>query len=466
MDLTQDLKKPGRLDRFINLGFGPIIGLKGDEFSWKGLGSKLAFNCRKIEIETWTREKVGYHVVIDEPYGKLTKSLPEKPSALIYKLPGSEFKHSGTILKVLGFEGGRTDRDYRFENIKNFLIQRTLIGCTKERVSPNCKLKVLGKEETIETGYRFISKVDSEDWRTVVIAPPIEKTEKCSDGSEVKVVIKGGFTLQTEKVSEILGFNMSPKNRNIGIILSVKGIPYFDLDYYEFRGNLDPIKRMANIVVECDEIFEIMDLARGGYRGGDEKSDAFERALRAGIVEILDRDDYKHYMNSKRKEELREKSKTLEERKKSLMSKTQKYVFLEGSDEPIHKEPENEHDTLAVLWKLEGADKMPFSHFKTIDHTSTRKGGIDIIAHLREDEAGEMKKFASIEVEHTFERFESHGHYPPQTSYVVCWEVSDPDTLEKAVERYKYFKKIDSHMMEVFEIKNFPGLSTKVLDND
>lgn len=56
MNYTGDLKNPGRLDRFINLGFSEIVGFKGDEFSWKGLGSKLAFNRRHLEIETWTRD--------------------------------------------------------------------------------------------------------------------------------------------------------------------------------------------------------------------------------------------------------------------------------------------------------------------------------------------------------------------------------------------------------------------------
>jgi len=463
MNLTQDLEKPGRLDRFINLGYGPIVGFGGDEFSWKGLGAKLTFNSRRIEIYTWTREKEGHHVVIDEPFEKLTKSPPEKPKAIIYELPKSDFRHSGTILKVLGFEDGSTDRDYSLDNIKNFLIQRTLIGCTKERKLPICSLKVLDQEEIITPGYRFIRKLNDKDWRTVVINPPIEKIQRCSDGSEVKVKIKGGFTLQTEKMSEFLEFNMSPKNRNIGIILSVKGIPYFELDYYEFRGNLDPIKRMANIVVECDEIFGIMDLARGDYRREDKKSKAFEKALKDGIAEVLLREDYRIYMDNKRREELKEKSRTLDERKDLLISRTQEFVFIEGIDGPIHKVPDNEHDTLAILWKLEGANKIPFSYFKTLDHTSTRKGGIDLIGHIREEDAGETKMFVTIEVEHTFENFEHHDHYPPQTSYVICWEISDPDILEK-INDYKYFKKFDSHIIEVFKMKNFPKVSLNVLE--
>src|SRR5579862_9849228 len=54
MKLTRDLENPGRLDRFLNIGFGGAAGLKGDKYSWKGLGSKLMLNCRRLELETWT----------------------------------------------------------------------------------------------------------------------------------------------------------------------------------------------------------------------------------------------------------------------------------------------------------------------------------------------------------------------------------------------------------------------------
>ena len=41
MDYTENQKVPGRLDRFLGLGFSAIVGRQSDEFSWKGLGSKL-----------------------------------------------------------------------------------------------------------------------------------------------------------------------------------------------------------------------------------------------------------------------------------------------------------------------------------------------------------------------------------------------------------------------------------------
>jgi len=41
MNFTGRQDLPGRLDRFLGLGLSAIVGQQADEFSWKGLGSKL-----------------------------------------------------------------------------------------------------------------------------------------------------------------------------------------------------------------------------------------------------------------------------------------------------------------------------------------------------------------------------------------------------------------------------------------
>src|SRR5207249_1857876 len=43
-----------RLNRFLSLGLSAVVGAKSDEFSWKGLGSKLAFHSRRLVVETYT----------------------------------------------------------------------------------------------------------------------------------------------------------------------------------------------------------------------------------------------------------------------------------------------------------------------------------------------------------------------------------------------------------------------------
>ena len=54
MNYTETADLPGRLDKFLGLGLSGIVGIQSDEFSWKGLGSKLAYQSRRVEIETCT----------------------------------------------------------------------------------------------------------------------------------------------------------------------------------------------------------------------------------------------------------------------------------------------------------------------------------------------------------------------------------------------------------------------------
>ncbi len=50
IDYTGATSAPGRLDGFFGPGLSSIVGVKGDEFSWKGLGSKLAYHSQRIEL--------------------------------------------------------------------------------------------------------------------------------------------------------------------------------------------------------------------------------------------------------------------------------------------------------------------------------------------------------------------------------------------------------------------------------
>lgn len=53
MDYTNDPKKLGRLDKFLNAAQGKQAGLEGDEFGAKGFGAKLLYNSERVEVETW-----------------------------------------------------------------------------------------------------------------------------------------------------------------------------------------------------------------------------------------------------------------------------------------------------------------------------------------------------------------------------------------------------------------------------
>ena len=66
---------------------------------------------------------------------------------------------------------------------------------------------------------------------------------------------------------------------------------------------------------------------------------------------------------------------TLEARKKKLEDPEQRWVFWHdagGKERIIHREPANEMDALATLWKLEGLGALPFHTFKTLEHWRKR----------------------------------------------------------------------------------------------
>ena len=69
-------EKPGRLDRFLGLGLSCISGFAADEFAWKGLGSKLAYHSKRVEIET-NDGKIAYRAIINEPWSTIERG--EKP---------------------------------------------------------------------------------------------------------------------------------------------------------------------------------------------------------------------------------------------------------------------------------------------------------------------------------------------------------------------------------------------------
>ena len=451
MNYTHSMETPGRLDRFIHFGFSGIAGFKVDEFSWKGLGSKLSYNCRKLEIQTWTGEGVGYKVEVHEPREKFMKVPPEVPRPLLYKMPPDAFSKPGTRIKVLGYDIGQS---YTFDRLKNYLLYRTVVGCTKPRELPNVTLRVLGEEEAIKSGFPFIKKESDEDWRTVEIKPQIEVTEYAEDGTPVTVTLKGGFTLDTGK------FHLSPKRYNTGAILSVKGIPYFPLDFNEYRGAFQLMSKLCSMVAECDQMERSLSLDRNWYVKS-KVSRAFEKALKKCFRKLLELDDYKLLIHNMEEEEKKRKGKNLESRKQALMAADQKYVFVEGVEGCIHRQPDNEHDTLALLWKLEGMNKIPLRFFKTYEHTAI--SGIDIIGELQEKEGYEVQKFVSIEVEFAFHRFMLHRHSPAQTRYIFCWEVADPEALDKTELPFKYRKIIDDRIVEVYEIRRFPGIQVQPL---
>lgn len=150
MNYTGNINMLGRLDRFLGLGISGITGKESDEFSWKGLGSKLAYQSRRVEIETCPG---GNHplmeVKINEPWKTINDNNIPKPR--ITQHPADQ---KGTKIRVIGHPPHRLENPFTFQEIKTFLLHRTFSGFTHEREKePQIILSVLGKIEELEFGF-------------------------------------------------------------------------------------------------------------------------------------------------------------------------------------------------------------------------------------------------------------------------------------------------------------------------
>lgn len=465
MTFTGDTNNPGRLDRFIGLAFSKSAGLKGDYWGWKGLGSKLMLNCSKMVVETWTGLSTDfvYKIEVFNPRTSLLSEPPQEPVYELTKRESNSADRKGTKVDIFGYDGGKST--YSFEDLKRYLYLNTAVGLTKDLGNlPSMKLKVNNYEEKLEIGYNYITKQES-SWRTVVIDPPIVKTEKVKteEGNEVevKVTLKGGFTLDTGL------FGLSPRRYNTGLRLSVKGIPYFQLPLYDYKGKkFNQYKDLCSFIVECDSLETKLNMDRSNIsnqHGNDNIVKTFRKLTTKCFDEFAESEEYINFEQLKKNEDEVSKASALRKRQETLSDKDQKYVCINTNegDKAIHKVPNSEHDTLALFWKLESLQLLPFAKFITLEHTA--QSGIDVIGTYQIDEQSTINQFVSIEFEYAFSNFIKHGHNPKQTSMIICWTIDKPKQLEKVNEYFYRYNKSDN-TIPVYEIKNFPNIRIKSFD--
>lgn len=450
MGYTGDEEDQGRLDRFLNLGYSRVSGLEADEFSHKGLGTALIYNSKKVEIETYDGN-VLYHVIIDDPRGHFWKENPEPPQPRITAHRDVERDSTGTKISVFGFAGGENAhyKKYSQERMKEYLKWRTLVGCTnEERVEslPTFSLKIdSGSEEIIEPGYPWIIDDGTND--TIVFSPI--NVEKGDGSSTVEVTLKGGMTTNIGE--------HSLKERYAGLNISVNGIPYFrDRSFLERRFS-DVGWKFTNLVVECDQLN--LNISRNNYHSDDKSGQLFELAVKEALRQLEKSDEFQGYQEHIRKKKREKKAGGLESRKRELQDGNQKFVLVDGRIH--HILPRSENDTLAILWKMEARQDLPFHKFRTLEHTGWE--GIDLMVDLQEKSESELKRCVSVEVERDFSNFERHGHSPSQTDYVICWNMNQESVrgdIDKLNE-YKYSYKSDDQVIEVFVLSEMPGVEIR-----
>lgn len=449
MSYTGDEDDQGRLDRFLNLGYSEVAGLDSDEFSHKGLGSALMYNSKRVEIETYDGETL-YDVVIDDPRGHFWKENPEPPEPRITRHNGIEREEAGTKVTIYGFGGGDNAhyKKYSFGRIKEYLKWRTLVGCTKDdRVEdlPTFILNVDGDSEEVKPGYPWILDDGSND--TLVFDPVTVTKEEGS--TEVSVTVKGGMTMNTS--------DHELRRRYAGLTVAVNGIPYFrDRGFLEGRFS-DIGWQFTNLVVECDDLN--LNISRNNYHSDDLTGQLFNKAVKEAVRSLENSEEYQDFAAYIREKKRRKKAGNLEERKSKIQNESQKYVTVD--DDVIHSAPRSENDTLAVLWKLEAQNLLPFHEFTTLEHTGWE--GIDLLVDFQEKAGSEQKRCVSVEIERDFSNFESHGHPPTQTDYVICWNMNSESVSGHVEElnQYKYSYKTDDQVIEVFALNEMTNIEIR-----
>jgi hypothetical protein len=455
MDLTNDPKKPGRLDKFLDVAVSAHAGVRTDEFGYKGLGAKLAMNCARLEIRTRSKDTgKSYFVYVDDPIKDLRNNLPPQ-----YKVvEGGGPTNAGTEVKIFGYSGGVTTNLFKFDRIRKYLFFNTLVGHTNERTMPKITLRTPEKEEVLITGFPFLVNPDEANWKTYVIQDPIIVDKKGKNDERIRVILKGGFTLETGDEKITSGYTLS--GDRAGLFLSIKGIPYVRLDLNQFRSSFSTLQyKFCRFVTECDDLSNHMDFARGYYRE-NETTLLFESALRDCFDKLAEHQGYKTFLKERERDRTIRQRESLDARKQALQSSGQKFVYLKTDDRRIHRVPDNEKDTLALLWKLEALRALPFDFFETLEHTNLE--GIDVLANVRAEKDGQTQYFVPIEVEDIFEEYIPHGHNPKQTAMIICWEIEDPEVLEKSEDkRYLFFFKLGDERIPVYEIRSLPSIDIK-----
>ncbi|MBU0651156.1 ATP-binding protein, partial [bacterium] len=450
MNFTNEKALPGRLDKFFALGLSAIVGQKSDEFSWKGLGSKLSYQSKKIEINTWCGTGDAIKAEINEPWSSINRNLLPKPKVFSYK--PEEGTKTGTSIKVFGHPPHRKEKPFTMDEIKKYLLHRTFVGYTKKRENPpKIYLSVLGKTEELVFGFPELKDIKKR--MGTVCVDEKKETTKSGTNKTIAAILKGFYTWDDED------YGLDKNQLNTGLILSVRGIPYFNLDMDEFGSkNLLYARPGINkccLILECDSIQEDMNISRSGLV--DAENVDMLKTLAAEIFQKIETSP--EYLQFRRVQEDRKAvlgAEELEIKKQKLESDNQKWVVYQSAEmeKPLilAREPENEYDALCILWKLEALDALPFKKFQTLGHAGT---GPDLIVHFQEDEQSNPERYASIEIENKFYNYIIHGHKPSQYARILCWEIGKTTKipLSKTDKKYMFTAVKENRQLHIFALR-------------
>jgi hypothetical protein len=462
MNYTGNEDIPGRLDKFLGLGLSAIIGVPSDEFSWKGLGSKLAYHSRRVEIETCAgAPHMMYDVRINEPWETLNNNTLPKPR--IGEFPPQQ---KGTKIRVIGHPPHRKDDPFTFDQIRTYLLHRTFAGFTRDRkYKPEIVLSVLGRTELLPFGFPEFREIDFGEFEREGL-----KLDQASQTLFVNLAPKSSTTMRVRLKGFLTWdpnrFELASKNLNTGLILSVKGIPYFILRMEEYGATsirtARPGEERTCLVVECDAIHDEMNISRSALVDSP-KTEELKKVVRELFRRIESSDIYLVFRRLPERRKVEKQGDILSEEKRKIELPEQNWVILDkGGNElkVLMREPQNETEVNALIWKLEALDALPFEKFATLAYIGAAKGP-DLLVNFQEDKSSEPLRATIIEVENNFYNYKTHGHTPSQYPKVICWDVPASGRkakINKTQKPYKFTLSTEEYQVHIYSIKYMDGI--------
>lgn len=460
MNFTGMSDSPGRLDKFLGLGMSAIVGQESDEFSWKGLGSKLAYQSKRVEIKTRFAGQPYYSVEINDPWGSLERNVLPKPKITEFVDPDEK---PFTRVKVIGHPPHKQDKPFSFEEIRAFLLHRTFAGFTRERTSfPNIFLSVLGKNEELIFGFPEFINIVWPDGVHLDISNNVLKVNLFETGAGIGPVrLKGLLTWDASK------YNLHQDNLNTGLILSSKGIPYFSLNLKEYGARSIPTARpgieKTCLVVECDGIHSRMNISRSGMVDSAE-TDTFAKAVSKLFEKLEKSPEYLGFRQMPTKEKEVASADHIASQKKKIEAEEQNWVVYQSQSEKplvLMREPRNEAEVNGLIWKLEALKALPFKRFQSLAYIGAKKGP-DLLVNFQEDDNSEPNRSTIFEIENNFYSYKSHGHRPSQYPKIICWDAPTSgrkDRFEKTAKKFKFTIQLEEYQVHIFILKLMGGIS-------
>lgn len=460
MDFAGTDEGVGRLARFLGLGLSGIAGENADEFSWKGLGSKLAFQSRRVMVETRSQRHPLYEVRINEPWQQLDQNIIPRPRITEHTDPDCP---TGTRIKVLGHPPHRQEEPFTMDEIRRFLLHRTFIGFTRPRSNPpTVFLSVLGEIERLEFGFPEFKGIEFPAGLTLdsqrktllvnisLLRPPT-----------MQVRLKGLITWDPAQ------FDLRDENLNTGLILSSRGIPFFELPLAEYGSRhlhkSQPGRSKVCLVVECDDVFSEMNISRSALIDSAITLE-FKHAVQQLIEHVESSVEHREFRQLRARSRRARQVAALAQDRSRIQSDEQKWVVLAQPGAPprvLMREPRNDAEAVAILSKLETLGALPFNKFQTVA-LPAGPGAPDLFVNFQEEADGAgQPQLATFEAE---DRFCSYRHLkdaPSAYPNIICWDIQGRGRrvrLNKTAKKYKFILDAEQGQVPVYVMKLMDGL--------